>query len=1131
MNRKWVSGLLVGLVAFSTILPAVQAEGNPVSEARSASSNKAEPMVTVGQAGETLLVNENSVKIGPGIELSQFERFDARGWLNGEVMTVDLSHEAVSTDLLFPGVISSAKPLSEMAQQAGAVGGVNGDFFDINNTKAPSGTMIQNGGLLKGPQGSHNLTAGVDEQGIGKISNIFLEGNIQLPSGEYKLDALNQSGIPANGIGLYTSVWGQAQRAVSGSNVYEVVVRDGEVIAVSDQVGSGSIEEDTFIFVGNGTGANILKELSIGDPVDVSYAPKIDGENLMKFAIGGNVKLVENGQVPANLDDSTTAPRTAVGFSEDGKTMILAVVDGRQVDSRGMTFKELGELMKEYGAHQALNIDGGGSTTMVARAPGKADAEVVNQPSDGMERSVPNGIGIFAEAGSRELANFSVDTVRQDENSTRIFPGLSRSFVGLGHDENYFPVDVDGIKWQAIPGKVGSFDKQGVFYAEKSGSAVARAQIKSVKGTKEITVLGELDRIESSQSYLGLEMGRTITFSVTGYDKNGYSAPIETRDIELEYDEAVISLDENQDGSYTVTPLQDGGSTTIKIKVQDQMTNLPVTVGLSTVEISDFEDDSGWSVTKFPAEVGASMDIVEGRTGNGLQVNYDFSTTTATRAAYLQASPRIELPGDVQKIGVWVHGDGNGAWLRTVIEDAAGTNYTLTLADQINWSGWRYVETTLPEGIQYPVKLWRIYPVETNRDNQYTGQLIFDDLTVKVPPAIEGSEEDSKTEDPIIIQNGEIEEDRWKFAVLSDTQFVAASPNSQQVQMARKSLQQIVAADPEFLVINGDLVDTAWEEDFTFAKQILEEEVGDAFPIYYIPGNHEITGSGSLDNFLKEFGENRYDFDHNGTRFILLDSSTGSFRTSDFDQLIELRESLIEAASNPQINNVVVVGHHPTRDPLPTKNSQLADVKEAELIENWLTEFRETSKGKGAMYISGHAHTVHMERVEGVPYMVTGSAGKAPYGSPQDGGFYSWTMFGIDPTPIPDRAFGPERAAENSKVAGKEWIQAEVRPILESITVHAPETVTIGETVEVSAEGHQAGNLNFPLRYPASAKWEGSDNVFIGTGDALERAKKSNKYAAVFNPETGELTAIHSGKISLKVISNFEEAVAEVVVQ
>ncbi|QGS69391.1 hypothetical protein CV093_17115 [Oceanobacillus sp. 143] len=624
MNRKWVSSFLVGLIAFSSILPAAHAEGNPVSDVRSASSNRTEPIVTVGQAGKTLLANEETTKIGPGIELSQFERFDTRGWLNGDVMTVDLSNDAVSTDLLFPGVISNSKPLSEMARQSGAVGGVNGDFFDINNTKAPLGTMIQGGTLLKGPQGSHTLTVGVDGQGIGRISNIFLEGKIQLPTGEFPLAALNQSSIPTNGIGLYTSVWGQAQRANSGSSVYEVTVREGKVIAVSNQAGNGAIEENTLILAGNGTGASQLKELSIGDEVNITYAPKVDGDSLMNFAIGGNIKLVENGQVPANLDDSTTAPRTAVGFSEDGKTMILAVVDGRQADSRGMTFKELGDLMQEYDAYQALNIDGGGSTTMVAREPGEADAEVVNNPSDGTERYVPNGIGVYAEAGSGKLTNFTVDTVIEDENSARIFPGLSRSFIGLGHDENYTPVDVEGISWQAKPADVGSFDENGVFYAKKSGASVAEAQIKSAKGTRKITVLGELDRIETSQAYIGLEMGRTASFSVNGYDKDGYTAPIEIRDIELEYDEAVISVEENQDGSYMVLPEKDSGSTTIKVTVQDKVANLPVTIGLSTVNISEFEDASGWSVTKFPAVVDASMEMVEGRVGNGLQVNYDF---------------------------------------------------------------------------------------------------------------------------------------------------------------------------------------------------------------------------------------------------------------------------------------------------------------------------------------------------------------------------------------------------------------------------------------------------------------------------------------------------------------------------
>ena len=55
--------------------------------------------------------------------------------------------------------------------------------------------------------------------------------------------------------------------------------------------------------------------------------------------------------------------------------------------------------------------------------------------------------------------------------------------------------------------------------------------------------------------------------------------------------------------------------------------------------------------------------------------------------------------------------------------------------------------------------------------------------------------------------------------------------------------------------------------------------------------------------------------------------------------------------------------------------------------------------------------------------------------------------------------------------------------------------------------------------------------MFVGSGDEFERAKKSGKYVAVFTPATGELTAISSGEISLKVISNKVEAVGEVIIQ
>ena len=79
----------------------------------------------------------------------------------------------------------------------------------------------------------------------------------------------------------------------------------------------------------------------------------------------------------------------------------------------------------------------------------------------------------------------------------------------------------------------------------------------------------------------------------------------------------------------------------------------------------------------------------------------------------------------------------------------------------------------------------------------------------------------SETEDPLVLQNAEIGDDRWRFAVMSDSQFVAKSPNSQQAKMAKETLQQIVEQNPEFLIVGGDLVDTAYPEDFEMAKAIV----------------------------------------------------------------------------------------------------------------------------------------------------------------------------------------------------------------------------------------------------------------------------------------------------------------------
>jgi exopolysaccharide biosynthesis protein len=69
-------------------------------------------------------------------------------------------------------------------------------------------------------------------------------------------------------------------------------------------------------------------------------------------------------------------PRTAVGFSRDSSTLYIFTVDGRSPTSVGMTLVELADVMRRLGAWQAMNFDGGGSTTMVVKDV------VVNAPSD-----------------------------------------------------------------------------------------------------------------------------------------------------------------------------------------------------------------------------------------------------------------------------------------------------------------------------------------------------------------------------------------------------------------------------------------------------------------------------------------------------------------------------------------------------------------------------------------------------------------------------------------------------------------------------------------------------------------------------------------------------------------------------
>jgi hypothetical protein len=126
-----------------------------------------------------------------------------------------------------------------------------------------------------------------------------------------------------------------------------------------------------------------------------------DGPARPYNALSGESPLVEGGRPVDDLNDVQIHPRTAIGYSKNGKFLYIVVVDGRQpFYSEGMTLAELAELMTDIGAQFAMNLDGGGSSTLVVRGPDDR-IRVLNSPIDlyipGRQRPVANHLGIFVE--------------------------------------------------------------------------------------------------------------------------------------------------------------------------------------------------------------------------------------------------------------------------------------------------------------------------------------------------------------------------------------------------------------------------------------------------------------------------------------------------------------------------------------------------------------------------------------------------------------------------------------------------------------------------------------------------------------------------------------------------------------
>lgn len=198
---------------------------------------------------------------------------------------------------------------------------------------------------------------------------------------------------------------------LTDNNGLEISVSNGKIIQISDGKGSSRISANGFVLSATGKiKEELFKNLKIGDTVSVasalSYYPHnepIDQSNskpaFAEDVVSGVPQLIKNGKIDIDYEAEKTNkafvethhPRTAVARLKDGKFLMVAV-DGRSEESGGISLPDLAAFLLEMGATEAMNLDGGGSTTMFL------DGKIVNHPSDKEgERAVGDAILVFTQ--------------------------------------------------------------------------------------------------------------------------------------------------------------------------------------------------------------------------------------------------------------------------------------------------------------------------------------------------------------------------------------------------------------------------------------------------------------------------------------------------------------------------------------------------------------------------------------------------------------------------------------------------------------------------------------------------------------------------------------------------------------
>ncbi len=676
--------------------------------------------------------------VASGIEYSNIHQLTTDGFIDIKLLKIDLDNPNVDFDILRNeskfGVQQTLTNLVGDTTKNNVVGAVNGSFFFTDTTPTDMlGYEYENDQFTfmkerynkeKFEENSIIITKGNDV-GFG-----YLQANTII----YNSKGESERIVSVNGsrdlihMTLVSKVMMKDSTQIEAlGNIYKWVIEDGVVTNIVEPKTVVAVPENGYLLTVNyNSGANMKAKFPIGERVNIALTTSFDSMlDDVKILFGGAGNLVKNGTVQLDglsASPNLRAPRTSVGVSKNGNTMYIVAVDGRGA-SIGMTNKEIAEYMKSIGAYNAINLDGGGSTTFAVREEGQTQTKVINKPSDGNERKIINGFGVTTSP-TGQLARLKVVP-----STEKALVGQSVTFKVTGFDINDNPVaidsklisvrDVNNVE-NIISGNSISFNDAGIKLVEIMYGELMQSVIVDVYDNN--TVNFEIEPIS-----VGLAGKSAIEIKATTSD--GYLLPI---------DESKVNFVTN--GNFTVANGNvvggfEKGTGTLTATIGDKTFTGNVSVGASSIylPLSSFE---GAKVSSKPYPDGK-----EGATGvykekplagsYAIKTSFNFKANGKAQAVYsILDGVKIE-DSRAEKLSINYHGDNKKNSVKAIVKDSKGTEKVLVFTNSVDFTGYKRLEADIPDGLVYPIVVDRLYVASTGA-SAISGTGYFDYLTYTI---------------------------------------------------------------------------------------------------------------------------------------------------------------------------------------------------------------------------------------------------------------------------------------------------------------------------------------------------------------------------------------------------------------